>query len=183
MATVFDRIDETLRTFIESQHVFFVATAPLAATGHVNLSPKGLDSLRILDEHTVAYADLVGSGVETVSHLKENGRIVFMFCAYEGRPRIMRLHGSGEVYETGDEEFDRLRPRFPDVPGARAIVCASVTRIADSCGWGVPLYEFRGNRDQLVCFAEQLGSEKLQAAQQARNVASIDGLPGLTKRD
>jgi hypothetical protein len=182
MGKVFEEIGEDLAAFIQAQRMFFVGTAPLAADGLINLSPKGLDTFRILDPHRVAYLDLTGSGIETVAHLKENGRIVFMFCAYDGRPRILRLHGSGEVYEPGDEGFDHLRSQFPEIPGARAIICASITRIADSCGWGVPLYEFRGDRDQLVRFAEQLGPEKLQATQQAGNVASIDGLPGLTKR-
>jgi hypothetical protein len=179
MAKVFKEIDEELAAFIRQQQMFFVASAPLAPDGLVNLSPKGLDSFRILDPHTVAYLDLTGSGIETVAHLKENRRIVFMFCAFEGRPRILRLHGVGEALERGDADFEALRPRFPDHPGDRSIIRASITRIADSCGWGVPLYDFRGERDQLVRYAEQLGPEKLRRAQQKSNVKSIQGLTGL----
>ena len=179
MGKVFDEIDDRLREFIESQHMFFVATAPMAADGLVNLSPKGLDSLRVRGPREVAYLDLTGSGVETVAHLKENGRICFMFCAFEGPPRIVRLHATGEVLEPGDPDFERLRPEFPDLPGTRSIVRASLTRIADSCGWGIPLYDFQGPREQLVRFAEQLGPEKIRRAQIGINARSLDGLPGL----
>jgi hypothetical protein len=179
MAKVFDEIDDALRSFIESQKMFFVATAPLARDGLVNLSPKGLDALRILGPRQVAYLDLTGSGIETVAHAKENGRICFMFCAFDGPPRILRLHASAEVLEPDHADFDELLPLFPTLPGARSIIRASVTRIADSCGWGVPLYEFQGQRDQLVRFAEQLGPEKLEKAKAAMNARSLDGLPGL----
>ncbi len=179
MAKVFEAIDDKLAAFIRAQHVFFVATAPLAADGMINLSPKGLDSFRILGPQSVAYLDLTGSGIETVAHLRENGRVVFMFCALEGRPRILRLHGTGQSFEPGAPEFERLRPEFPEVAGVRAIVRAEVQRIADSCGWGVPLYSFQGERDQLVRFGEQLGPEKIRAAQKQFNRRSLDGLPGL----
>lgn len=180
MGKVFEEIDGKLQQFIESQHVFFVATAPLAGDGLVNLSPKGLDAFRVLGPREVAYLDLTGSGIETVAHLKENGRICFMFCAFEGPPRIVRLHASGEVLEPGQTDFEHLRPQFPTVAGTRSIVRASVTRIADSCGWGVPNYEYRAPRDQLVRFAEQLGPEKLRRAQIGMNARSLDGLPGLS---
>jgi hypothetical protein len=180
MGKVFDEIDDKLREFIESQHLFFVATAPLAGDGLVNLSPKGLDALRVLGPRQIAYLDLTGSGIETVAHLKENGRICFMFCAFDGPPRIVRLHASGEVLEPGNPDFERLRTEFPDLPGTRSIVRASLTRIADSCGWGVPRYEFQGPRDQLVRFAEQLGPEKIRRAQIGINAKSLDGLPGVT---
>jgi len=179
MGEVFEEIDDALASFIREQHMFFVATAPLARDGLLNLSPKGLDSFRVLGPHSVAYLDLTGSGVETIAHLKQNGRIVFMFCAFEGRPRILRLYGRGEVLEPGDEAFDALRAGFPDLPGARSIVRASVQRIADSCGWGVPRYAFQGDRDQLVRFAEHLGPEKVRAAQLGVNARSLDGLPGV----
>jgi hypothetical protein len=179
MGKVFAEIGADLVTFIREQQMFFVATAPLAKEGLVNVSPKGLDTFRILDPHAVAYLDLTGSGIETVAHLKENGRIVFMFCAFQGRPRILRLHGRGEVLEPGDAGFEGLSAGFPDLPGTRAIIRASIDRIADSCGWGVPLYEFQGQREQLIRFAEQLGPEKVRDAQQAANTSSLDDLPGL----
>lgn len=179
MAKVLDEITDELAGFIGEQKLFFVATAPRADGGLINLSPKGLDTFRVLDPHTVAYLDLTGSGIETVAHLKENGRIAFMFCAFEGRPRILRLHGSGEVLELGSAEFERLRPLFPELPGTRSIIRANVKRIADSCGWGVPLYEFEGPRDKLVRFAETLGPERIREAQRTVNAKSIEGLPGL----
>jgi hypothetical protein len=179
MAKVFEEITEELADFIRRQRMFFVATAPLGAEGLVNLSPKGLDTFRILDPHTVAYLDLTGSGIETVAHLNENGRITFMFCAFEGRPRILRLQGSGEALEPGDVEFERLRPEFPELPGARSIIRASVRRVADSCGYAVPLLEYRGERDQLIRYAETLGPERLRQAQRESNMKSVDGLPGL----
>jgi hypothetical protein len=181
MGKIFEQIDAELREFIEAQKLFFVATAPLDAEGHVNLSPKGLDILRILGPREIAYLDLTGSGIETLAHLRENGRIVLMFCAFEGRPRILRLHGRGEALEPGDARYSALRERFPQLPGERAIVRVDVQRIADSCGWGVPLYAFQGERDQLVRFAEQLPPEKMAAAKQKWNAQSIDGLPGLSR--
>lgn len=179
MGKVFEQIDTELRGFIEAQKLFFVASAPLAADGLVNLSPKGLDSFRILGPLEVAYLDLTGSGIETLAHLRENARVVFMFCAFEGRPRILRLHGRGEALEPGDARFDALRAHFPELPGARAVIRVDVQRIADSCGWGVPRYRFDGDRDQLPRFAEQLGPEKLDAARAQANRVSLDGLPGL----
>ncbi len=179
MGKVFDEIGDDVAAFIREQQMFFVGTAPLAGDGLLNLSPKGLDTFRILGSRSVAYLDLTGSGIETVAHLKENGRIVFMFCGFEGRPRILRLHGTGEVLEPGDASFDSLRGRFPELPGTRCIIRASIRRIADSCGWGVPQYAFRGHRDQLLRFAEQLGPEKIRTALEAVNTVSIDGLRGL----
>ncbi len=179
MGKVFDEIGDELAAFIREQQMFFVGTAPLSGDGSINLSPKGLDTFRVLGSRSVGYLDLTGSGIETVAHLKENGRIVFMFCGFEGRPRILRLQGTGEVLEPGDDAFDSLRSQFPEIPGTRCIIRASIGRIADSCGWGVPQYAFRGHRDQLTRFAEQLGPEKIRAAQKAVNSVSIDGLPGL----
>jgi hypothetical protein len=179
MAKVFEEIDDKLRSFIEGQQMFFVATAPLAGDGLVNLSPKGLDGFRILDPHTVAYLDLTGSGVETVAHIRENERITFLFCAFEGPPRTLRLYGRGQALLLDTPEFDALRPTFPELPGARAIVKVDVTRIADSCGWGVPLYDYRGQRDQLFRWAEQSGPEKLHEIRLEANAHSLDGLPGL----
>jgi hypothetical protein len=175
MGKTCDSMDGSLSAFIQRQHVFFVATAPNAIEGHINLSPKGLDSLRILDEKTIAYADLVGSGIETVAHLKENGRIILMFCAFEGAPKIVRLHGRGEVIEPTHMEFDRLRPQFPDYVGLRAIIRIHCHRISDSCGYAVPLYEFKGERSQLLDWAEQKGINGLFDYQRIKNAVSIDG--------
>src|SRR5689334_10851609 len=142
MGKVFDGIDERLCGWIAEQPLFFVASAPLAADGHVNVSPKGpIGSLRVLDEHTVAYLDVVGSGAETIAHVRENGRVVVMLCAFTGPPRIVRLHGRGEIVAAGDERFAELLERCdfeqPSVPAARrAIVLVHVTRVADSCGYG-----------------------------------------------
>ncbi|HEY6780996.1 MAG TPA: pyridoxamine 5'-phosphate oxidase family protein [Thermoleophilaceae bacterium] len=146
-------MDEHHRAWIARQALFFVGSAPLAADGHVNVSPKGpIGSLRVLDDHTVAYLDVVGSGAETIAHLRENGRIVVMLCAFEGPPRILRLHGRGEVVAAGDERFDELIERCdfdqPPVPESRrSIVVVHVSRIADSCGYGVPLMSFEVDRE------------------------------------
>ena len=179
MGQVYDSINQVLKTFIERQQMFFVATAPLSSDGHVNLSPKGLDSLRILDGHTVAYADLTGSGIETVAHLKENGRIVLMFCAFDEAPKIVRLHGCGEVIEPSHADFQQLRTCFPEYIGLRSFIRVKCQRISDSCGWGVPLYEYKSQRSQLLAWAEQKGADGLIQYQQNINAECIDGLPGI----
>lgn len=179
MGDVFAEITPALRRFIEAQRVFFAASAPLAAGGRVNLSPKGTDSLRVFDERTVAYLDYVGSGVETIAHLRENGRIALMFCAFAGPPMIVRLHGRGDAVEPGDPEWAALRPRFPDAAGARAIIRVRVERASTSCGYGVPLYGYEGERSALAAWAEKKGPEGLVRYQREKNAASIDGLPGL----
>jgi hypothetical protein len=176
-----DELTTKLVDFIEAQKMFFVATAPLSGEGHVNVSPKGMDSLRVLGPRTVAYLDVTGSGVETISHLKENGRMVVMFCAFEGKPFILRLHGRGEVLETGHADFPGLIGQFPPLPGIRSIIRLEVTRIADSCGWTVPLYDFAGTRDYYDNYAEKMGPDGIRKGQLAGNMASIDGLPGLEK--
>ncbi len=183
MGRLFDDIDPGLANFIRAQRMFFVATAPLDRAGHVNLSPKGLDTLRVLDPHTVAYLDHVGSGAETIAHLRENGRIVLMLCAFEGPPCIVRLHGHGSVFESHEQEFERLRDMFPAEPDGRAIVRIAVHRIADSCGFGVPRYTFEGNRTQLVEWAERKGPQALQEYQAQKNRISIDGLQALRGPD
>lgn len=182
MGRVYEALDDRLTGFIERQRMFFVATAPLGADGHVNVSPKGLDSLRVLDAHTVAYVDLVGSGAETIAHVRDNGRITLMFCAFEGPPNIVRLYGSGEVLEPGDEGFDPLLARFPKYDSVRAILVVHLTRIADSCGYGVPRYSFEDERRQLGAFAERKGAEGLRRYQLDHNLESIDGLPALRRR-
>src|SRR5262245_8293669 len=149
MGKVFAELDDDLRAFIARQHMFFVATAPLSADGHVNLSPKGLDTFRVLGPTTVAYLDLTGSGVETIAHLRENGRLTVMFCAFEGRPRILRLYGRGRAVKPDDAEWSVVSAGFPALPGVRSVVVLDVDRIGDSCGYGVPRYEFTGDRPQL----------------------------------
>lgn len=180
MAKVFDRIDDGLRGWIEKQHVFFVSTAPLAADGLVNCSPKGYDCFRILNAREVAYLELTGSGIETVAHLQENGRIVFMFCSFDQAPRIVRLHGKGFVHPVGTPEFDTLRVHFEPQPGMRSIIRAELTRISDSCGYGVPRYEFLGDRETLVKDWAAKGADAVAVYQRTHNATSLDGLRGLS---
>ena len=180
MGRVRSIIDEAARQFIEAQHIFFVATAPLDARGHVNVSPKGLDTFRILDPTTVAYLDFNGSGVETIAHLKENGRIVLMFCAFQGPPDILRLYGHGRVLEPHEAEFVTLAKHFPECENARSIILVKVTRVQDSCGYGVPLFKFEGERTQLQAWARHRGVEGLKAYRAEKNSKSIDGLPGIS---
>lgn len=172
-------VDGTVRQFIEQQKMFFVATAPLDAQGHVNLSPKGLDSFRILGPTTVAYVDLTGSGVETIAHVRENGRIVIMFCAFEGPPEILRLHGLGRVVEPRDAEFAVLRSQFPEFSSTRAIIIVEITRVADSCGYGVPLMTYQADRTQLNAWAQKKGIEGLKQYRRDKNRVSLDGLTGV----
>lgn len=181
MGKAYPEIDAALRQFIQAQSVFFVATAPLDAGGHVNLSPKGLDSFRILGPRTVAYLDIFGSGVETIAHLRENGRIVIMFCAFEGAPKVLRLHGQGRVVEPHEEEFAGLQENFPVYEGTRAVILVEVTRITDSCGYGVPLLTYQQQRTQLPAWCHKRGSEGLKIYRQEKNRRSIDGLPGVTE--
>jgi hypothetical protein len=179
VSKVFAELDDDLRRFIARQHVFFVATAPLAADGHVNLSPKGLDTFRVLGPTTVAYLDLTGSGVETIAHLRENGRLTVMFCAFEGRPRILRLYGRGRAVEPGDTDWPAVSSGFSELPGVRSVVVMEVERIADSCGYAVPLFEFVGERGQLTKWADNKGEDELRRYRAQKNRTSIDGLPGL----
>jgi hypothetical protein len=189
MGKVFDGIDAHLRRWIFEQHLFFVASAPLASDGHVNVSPKGpIGTLCVLDERTVAYLDLVGSGAETIAHVRENGRIVLMFCAFSGPPRIVRLHGSAEVIEASDVRFATLVDRCGFAQPAasesrRAVVRVDVRRVADSCGYGVPLMSFEGQREHMDAWAAKKlrvgGSEALVDYQREKNTRSIDGLPAL----
>jgi hypothetical protein len=182
MGKTFSEISDALAEFMGRQQVFFVASAPLAADGHINLSPKGLDSFRVLDPRTVAYLDLTGSGVETIAHVKENQRLVIMFCAFEGPPKILRLHGRAEVVEPGHPEFAALQSRFPPRTAVRSIIRLSVDRIADSCGFGIPLYEFRAQRSTLLDWADNKDEKTIADYQQQKNAVSIDGLPGVNRR-
>ena len=179
MGKVYDGIDDRLAEFIGRRHLFFVGTAPSDPEGHLNVSPKGLDTFRILGPHSVAYLDLTGSGIETVAHLRENGRMTVMFCAFEGRPLILRLYGRGRLVEPGDGEWEGLIAHFPEYPGVRSVVVLDVERIADSCGFGVPLYEYKGERSKLLDYAEKKGPEGMDRYKAQKNKESIDGLEGL----
>ena len=176
MAKVFDCITEELQEFIASQHIFFVGSAPLSATGHVNLSPKGLECFRILSPHQVAYLDLTGSGNETSAHLQENGRITFMFCAFEEPPRILRLYGQGYTVLPDSPNWKSLYALFAPIPGTRQIIVADIERVQTSCGMGVPIYEYQGQRQSLVNWAGKKGEQGIQEYQQQKNIISIDGL-------
>lgn len=179
MGKTFKQLSDTHVAFIEAQKLFFVATAPLGADGHVNLSPKGYDSLIVENPHTVLWADLGGSGVETIAHLRENGRITMMFCAFEGSADILRLYGRGEAICLNMPGFDELLARFPQFDRARAIIRVSIDRVSSSCGWGVPFFAFEGERDQLRRWVEKEPVPEWSATRLERNVHSIDGLPGL----
>lgn len=175
MAKVYDQISEELQHFITAQHIFFVATAPLSESGHVNLSPKGLDSFAILSPRRVAYLDLTGSGNETSAHLHENGRITLMFCAFQGPPLILRLYGCGKVLLPSDNEWEAMRSLFSSIPGVRQIMVVDVERVQTSCGTGVPLYEYAGQRQELVQWAVNKGNLGLEQYWQQKNTVSIDG--------
>jgi|SRR5829696_5427268 len=189
MGKVFERLDERQREWIARQALFFVGTAPLDGDGHVNVSPKGpIGSLRVLDERTVAYLDAIGSGAETIAHLRENGRIVIMLCAFEGPPRILRVHGRGRAITPGDESFAALIERCAfDEPAIaesrRSVVVVDVTRIADSCGYGVPLMTYAGEREHARKWAQKKvrvgGTEALREYERSKNAVSLDGLPAL----
>lgn len=179
MAKTFEGIDEKLGRFLADQPVFFVATAPSGAEGHINLSPKGVaGTFSILDPLTVAYLDITGSGIETVAHLRDNGRIVIMFCAFAGPPRIVRLHGRGTVVLPGDGEWEDLAARFPPQPGARSVIKITLDRVSDSCGFGVPLMTYDKERGQLADWASRKTEDELADYRAKKNAASIDGLPG-----
>jgi hypothetical protein len=179
MGRLYEAIDDNLRDFVDRQPLFFVATAP-SAGGHVNLSPKGLrGTFRVLGPSTVAYLDLTGSGIETIAHLRDNGRITIMFCAFEGPPRIVRLSGTGHALLEGTPGFLELAPEFPSIDGVRSIIRVELDRIADSCGFGVPRMALVDDRDQLPGWAARKGPEGLVAYRREKNAQSIDGLAGL----
>ena len=192
MGRVYDVIDDTTRQWLTRQPMFFVATAPNDPDGHVNLSPKGAaGAFRVLGPTTVAYADFVGSGVETVAHLRENGRIVLMFCAFAGPPKIVRLHGQGRVVRQDDPEFAALLPQFSlddDIRAlTRGIVVVEATRISDSCGFVVPRMDLVAERDQLMRWGEQQHAKNGETWKEryvaANNAHSIDGLLGYDPRE
>ncbi len=176
MAKLYDTITDQLAAFIHAQPLFFVASAPLDPDGHINLSPKGLDCFRILAPQQVAYLDLTGSGNETSAHLHENGRITFMFCAFAGPPSILRLYGRGRVVLPATAAWCEVAPHFPDYPGTRQIIVADLTRVQTSCGFGVPLMAYGGQRDTAIRWAEAKGDDGLATYRHEKNMTSIDGL-------
>jgi hypothetical protein len=177
MAKFFDSILEQHKVFIEKQKMFFVGSAPLSAEGHVNLSPKGIDSFRVLTPSKVAYMDIVGSGNETSAHLLENGRITLMFCAYEGPPNIMRLYGTGRTVLPGDAEWVELSDHFKLQLATRQIIVADIHKVQTSCGFSVPLYEYTGERDHAEKWALNKGVDGLETYKAEKNLISMDGLP------
>ncbi len=181
MGDTHERLDDKLRAFIAAQKMFFVATAPSGPGGSVNVSPKGYDSVAIIDDTTVAYLDFGGSGIETLAHVNENGRITLMWCAFEGPANILRLYGQGRAVPFDHPEFPALLALFPGIERARDIIVVSITRIADSCGWGVPFYEFKGEREQLKRWVDNRSEEEWREKRYASNAKSIDGLPGLVR--
>jgi hypothetical protein len=176
MAKVYTELSDRLRDFVASQSMFFVASAPLSGEGHINLSPKGLDTFRVLGPDRVAYLDLTGSGNETAAHVGENGRITIMLCAFEGKPMILRLFGRGRTVLRGSSEWSELISEFDEIPGARQIIVVDIHRVQTSCGFGVPLLVSGEDRDQLVRWAERKGPEGLVDYRRQNNATSIDGI-------
>lgn len=180
MGTVHAGIDERLRKFIAAQPVYFVASAPVDAGGHVNVSPKGHpETFRVIDEHRVAYLDLTGSGAETIAHSRDSGRVTIMFCAFSGPPKIVRLHGNCRAILPDEPEFAELAAHFPKDPGARAVILVDVTRVSDACGYAVPLMSYEGERETLRRWTRRKGSAGLREYRRQKNAASIDGLPAV----
>ena len=178
MGKVLERIDERLRTFIEAQPVFFVGTAPSGDDGHVNVSPKGLaDTFRVVDETTVAYLDLTASGAETIAHLRQNGRIVVMFCSFDRTPNVVRLHGRGRVVSLYDPDYAGWARLFPDNPAARAVIVVDVTRVSTSCGYALPVMQRAEERDLLTANMRRRGPAGVVRYRRTKNAVSIDGLP------
>lgn len=184
MGRLFEEINDTLKEFLESSPVFFVATAPSGTGGHINVSPKGMDSFRVISPTQVAYIDMTGSGAETIAHIRDNGRITIMFTAFSGNPNIIRLYGKAEAVYLNTDEFPKLlkafdKTRVSKLPGIRSIIKVDIERISDSCGFGVPLMDFVGNRDEMANWATKQGDEKLQKYRAEKNATSIDGLPAI----
>ncbi len=180
MGKVYEAIDPELAAWMMAQPLFVVGTAPLDGDGLINVSPKGMaGTFAVLDEHTVAYLDLTGSGVETIAHLRQNGRIVVMFTAFDGRPNIVRLHGRGEVLTPDDTRFAGLLPEFSAHPGVRSIIVIAVQRVSDSCGYAVPQLTYVQDRQVLDLSNAKKGEDGLAGYRRRKNSASLDGLPGL----
>lgn len=179
MGKIYDTVDAELKAWLEAQKMFFVATAPLSSEGHLNCSPKGGDTFRVLNEQEVGYLDLTGSGVESIAHIQENGRVILMFCAFEGAPNIVRLHGAGTVVYPSNPEYLELSRSFPAHTGVRSIIKVRLNRISDSCGYAVPRYKYLGERDLLDKWCDKKGATGLEEYRQQKNRSSIDGMPGV----
>jgi len=177
MGKFYDAMTDHHREFIRKQHIFFVGSAPLSAEGHVNVSPKGMDSFRILGENKVGYMDVTSSGNETSAHMHENGRVTIMFCAFEGSPNILRLYGKGYTVLPGTPEWDELSPQFNIIRTTRQLIVADIHKVQTSCGFGVPLFDYQGERDQHFKWADQKSDDDLQAYRAEKNFTSLDGLP------
>jgi hypothetical protein len=176
MGKFFNELSPTQREFVARQKIFFVASAP--NEGRVNLSPKGMDTFRVLDARRVGYLDVTGSGNETAAHLRQNGRVTIMFCAFDSAPLILRLYARGQVIRPNDSAWKQLRPLFgPPLPGERQLIMASVESVQTSCGFGVPLFDYEGDRDQLIAWAERKGADGIATYRAEKNARSIDGLP------
>lgn len=177
MAKQYDAIDDTIRAFIEKQKIFFVGSA--APTGRVNVSPKGMDALRVFGPNRVAYLDLTGSGNETSAHVaaSPDHRMTIMFCAFEGAPMILRLYGRGTIHRLGTKGYEALLPHFTEIMGARQIVELQVEMVQTSCGYAVPFFDYREDRPNLVLWAENKGEDGLEEYRRDKNMQSIDGLP------
>ena len=182
MGKVYDKIDDKIAAWVQKQKMFFVASAPLDQEGSINCSPKGGDTLRIINERCIAYLEYGGSGVETIAHIRDNGRMVIMLCAFEGPPKIFRFHGQGEVVSRNDDAFGSMMEHFEgiDLRGVRSIIKLNVERISDSCGYGVPTYTFEGERPSMQNYIDQTDDTKLRSGLREVNLESIDGLPGIT---
>jgi hypothetical protein len=180
MGKTHETITPELTEWIGKQRMFFVATAPLSANGHVNVSPKGGESFKILGPLEAAYQDYTGSGAETAAHIQENGRIVIMFCAFEGPPKIVRLHGEGTLILPNHPRYEELAGHFPENPGTRAIIHIAVNRVSDSCGFSIPYFDFKGERDTLDRWAAAKSPEQLETYRATKNQRSIDGLSAFT---
>ena len=174
MAEFYSQLTTGLQEFIAQQKIFFTATAP--TEGRINLSPKGIDTFRYIDNTTVAYLDLTGSGNETAAHLHENGRITIMFCSFTKKPLILRLYGQGTVIDLNSDRASELGSLFSDFPGARQIILLNIESAQTSCGYGVPIFEFQEERQTLITWAKNKGERGIQKYQKQNNLKSIDGL-------
>jgi hypothetical protein len=175
MAKFYPSITSRLQKFIEAQKIFFVATAP--TNGRINLSPKGMDSFRVVNENRVLWLNVTGSGNETAAHLLENNRMTIMFCAFEGAPNILRLYGKGKEIKPNDVEWNNVAKLFPEIPGTRQIYDIEIESAQTSCGMSIPFYEYQGERNQLNDWAEEKGEEGIKKYWEEKNQVSIDGLP------
>ncbi len=175
MGKKYKEITDELKAFIETQKLFFVGTA--TAGGRINVSPKGMDSLHVLDRNRIAWLNLTGSGNETAAHVRELNRMTLMFCAFEGSPLILRLYGNAKVIHMRDAQWQELYPRFKPLPGARQIFDMDIDLVQTSCGMGVPLFDYAGDREQLIDWAARKGDAGLEQYREEKNRTSLDGKP------